>query len=249
MPGQFDLRRNSITRFGCFSALRGLCSLDDAQLLKPEPVGITLEQLADGSGPKHAILTGLVPAGEEPTLVVYGTLWCCKVTHYAAEVLTRRGKLELPLHIDPVFRKDRDVKVIKVLRFVKPSFVEWLLGLPHGWTDLKSLDRECIEASRASLSAITIGPLCADPHTQLLSLPLRSSLHCDCHDVVVCLLLLRLLLCFRRYRLKCHSQSCAQAFPGAAGVFAAALCVHSGSHGPKDTAVWTEIPALRAHPA
>ena len=104
VPGQFDLERNSITRFGCFTAARGLCSLDDALLLKAEPLGITLEQVADGSGPKHARLSGLVPAGEEPTLVVYGTLRCCKVTHYAAEVLTRRGKLELPscLHFDPV---------------------------------------------------------------------------------------------------------------------------------------------------
>jgi site-specific DNA-cytosine methylase len=136
-------------------------------------VGITLEQLADGSGPKHAILTGLVPPGEEPTLVVYGTLWCCKVTHYAAEVLTRRGKLELPscLHFDPVFRKDRDVKALKVLRFVKPAFVEWLLGLPHGWTDLKPLDRECIEASRASLSPHGgLGVCASSPGTSAIKL-------------------------------------------------------------------------------
>ena len=117
------------------------------------PLGICLVQVANAAvlhGSKHA---KLVLPGQEPVLKVYGTLRCFSATHRAARVITVRNQRELPtcLHFDPHFRKSIPQTQISDLRCVTPTFGEWLMGLPRGWTALQPLQESCLRDNRSGL--------------------------------------------------------------------------------------------------
>ena len=110
---------------------------------KYEPLNIHLKQVPFAetfATPRH---TAVVQAGSEPTLRVYGSIRCFPDTHVASGVFTRRNKLELPscLRFDPEYAAVKISPSEKQrLRVVSPSFAEWLMGLPHGWTSIARLD-------------------------------------------------------------------------------------------------------------
>ena len=120
------------------------------------PLNIHLKQVPFAetfATPRHS---SVVQPGSEPTFRVYGTIRGFPTTHIAAEILTRRNKLELPscLRFDPEFAEKTSPSEWQRLRVVSASFAEWLMGLPHGWTSCVPLGsaeaRKSISCPQAS---------------------------------------------------------------------------------------------------
>jgi hypothetical protein len=84
---------------------------------------------------------------ENHTVRLYGTLRQISVTHVTSGVLTERNKCDLPQHLyfDEVFRSDwasRHGRELPAHMAVSPQFVEWLMGLPSGWTSAQPLSMD-----------------------------------------------------------------------------------------------------------
>ena len=102
-------------------------------------LGIILRQLPGATPTKRN--ASLVPHGEALLAHRYGTPRVFRCTHITSHVLTRRNKHELPtilrhdeLHLAAVGHEKCRERVV-----VSPEVVEWLMGVPRGWTGTEPL--------------------------------------------------------------------------------------------------------------
>jgi hypothetical protein len=86
----------------------------------------------------------LVPGG---VAHMYGTPRAFYCTHVASRVLTRRNRCELPTilrhdvqHLAAVGAARCQERVV-----ASPEFVEWLMGVPQGWTGTEPLARDVVQ--------------------------------------------------------------------------------------------------------
>ena len=78
---------------------------------------------------------------------VYGTIRCFPATHRVASYLTWRGFRELPQQwfYDPAWQRHHPL-VNPCGWWVHPTFAEWLMGLPRGWTHTQPLNRGALQS-------------------------------------------------------------------------------------------------------
>ena len=105
-------------------------------------IDIRLRQTASSSFRPTGRTATLLELDSEIHARIYGTPRCFGATHTTARVLTRRNRCELPtmLHFDIEFAAAFSAEERSELRCVAPSFVEWLMGAPAGWTSRAPID-------------------------------------------------------------------------------------------------------------
>ena len=164
-------RTCELPRFGCAGADGVVQRRMEPPLHRVEPLSIKLRQATDAeelAARRRQRHSPIVPAGEEPTITLYCTPRVFGATQVTLPFLTRRNKRELPasLRFDPLCAATLSSDLGEC---VSPVFVEWLMGLPRGWTSTAPL-RTCGSAGMPGIFAGVPWPNAAAPKYRSLSL-------------------------------------------------------------------------------
>ena len=123
------------------------------QLHSTPSLGIILRQ-AQGATPSMRS-SALVPHREVVVAHRYGTPRGFFCTHVTSRALTKRNKSELPTilrhdeqHLAAVGAEECWKRVV-----ASPEVVEWLMGVPQGWTEIEPLAWEFVAASVSAAAA------------------------------------------------------------------------------------------------
>ena len=78
----------------------------------------------------------------------YGTPRCFPCSQITSSTLTRRNKGELPtmLRFDVLHQAALHVEDLRERTVASPQVVEWLMGVPQGWTSARPLARQVLES-------------------------------------------------------------------------------------------------------
>ncbi len=113
----------------------------------------------------------LVPCGEDVVVQWYGTPRLFPCSQITSPFLTRRNCRELPtiLHFDTRHRAEVGVDEWQKRVVASPTVVEWLMGVPRGWTATPPLCQEVLQlhALQASAAGVSAAARRAKQHPTL----------------------------------------------------------------------------------